>query len=157
MRTSRLLPGLFAAVSGLAACTADIHDNNATVNIPQATINVTTPADVSNVLPEATVPMQVTVTNVYLVEPAAVPPPEHEADAGHLQVYLDDTSTVPLMITAQVKIDVKVPRETKEGHHKLVCRVHKHDGTPTSTIFELGIEVKLMVSNGPPDGSAAPY
>jgi len=137
-----------------AGCTAnaDIHDNN--VTIPNATVNFTTAADVNNVVPDQTVPVAVTVQNVYLVDPSETPPAEHVADAGHLQIYLDDVSMPPLVITAQVNVDIKIPAQTKAGGHKLICRVHKHDGTPTSTKVEISITVKVTV--GPVGNDAAP-
>ena len=127
----------------LSACTAtaNIHDN--TINIPDATVNFTTDADVSNVMPEQMIPIVVAVQNVYLVEPSATPPAEHVADAGHLQIYLDDVATPPLVVTAQVNVNVTIPAQTPAGNHKLICRVHHHDGTPTDTKFEVSITVKV--------------
>jgi hypothetical protein len=138
-------------VAGGCTANTDIHDN--TVTIPNATVNFTTAADVNNVMPDQTVPVAVTVQNVYLVDPAETPPAEHVADAGHLQIYLDDVSTPPLIITAQVNVDVKIPAQTKAGGHKLICRVHKHDGTATSTKVEISITVKVTV--GPAGTDAA--
>ena len=129
----------------VAACSANIHDNTFTANIPNATVNLTTDADVDNVMPDQMVPLVVTVQNVYLVEPSVTPPPEHVADAGHVQIYLDDVATPPLVVTAQVAVAVTIPTHTPAGPHKLVCRVHKHDGTPTSTKFEINITVKVTV------------
>ena len=129
----------------VAGCTANtnIHDNN--VIIPNATVNFTTSVDVNNVTPDETIPIAVNVQNVYLVDPDVTPPAEHVADAGHLQIYLDDVSTPPLVVTAQVNVDVKIPAQTKAGAHKLICRVHKHDKTPTDTKFEINITVKVTV------------
>jgi hypothetical protein len=79
------------------ACTANIHDNTLTANIPNAMLSFTTDADVNNVMPDQTVPIVATVQNVYLIDPAMTPPSAHAADAGHLQVYLDDVSTAPLL------------------------------------------------------------
>ena len=154
MRTSSLLPALLVACGGLAACTANIHDN--VVNIPDATVNATTNVDVDNVTPEQMVPMAVEVKHVYLIDPSMTPPADHVSDAGHLQVYLDDTSNPPLLVTAQTNIMVKIPKEAKSGHHKLICRVHKHDGAPTSTQFELSITVKVTVTNAPAADASVP-
>lgn len=129
----------------VAACSANIHDNMITANIPNATVNLTTDADVNNVMPDQMVPLVVAVQNVYLVEPSVTPPAEHVADAGHVQIYLDDVATPPLVVTAQVAVAVTIPTNTPAGPHKLVCRVHKHDGTPTSTKFEINITVKVTV------------
>ena len=122
----------------------DVHDN--TINIPNATINATANADLNNVTPDETVPVAVTVQNVFLVDPAATPPIEHTEDAGHLQIYLDDVSTPPILVTAQVTFNITIPADTKAGGHKIICRVHKHDGTPTSTMVEISITVKVTVS-----------
>lgn len=146
MKVSSLYFALLTAMTGVVGCTANIHDN--TISIPNATINATTDADVNDVAPDQTIPMMVTVTNVYLVDPAMTPPPAHVEDAGHLQVYLDDTSSPPILVTAQTNIMVTIPKETPAGHHKIICRVHKHDGTPTSTTFELAITVKVTVTTG---------
>ncbi len=137
------------AVTGsflVLACSADFHDN--VVNIPNATVNATANVDADNVMPEQTVPVALTVTNVYLVEPTATPPAEHVLDAGHVRIYLDDVTTPPLVVTAQVNVDVKIPPQTKAGKHKLICRVHKHDGTATSTKVEVEINVKVTIGTG---------
>jgi len=133
--------GLSVALCCGAAC--NIHDN--TINIPNATINATTDASATNVAPAQAVPITITTSNVFLIDPAETPPPEHVNDAGHIVVYLDDVDTTPLMITAMTNISVTIPPATKPGPHKLICRFHKHDGTPigmpTTTKFEVSITV----------------
>jgi hypothetical protein len=133
--------GSLAISAFLTSSACNIHDN--TINIPNATINATTDVDVSNVMPGQDVSVTATVQNVFLVEPTATPPAEHAADASHFQVYLDDTNGTPLLVTAQTTFTVTIPPETKEGNRKLICRVHKHDGAPTSTKFEISITVKV--------------
>ena len=129
-------------VCGVAAC--NIHDN--TITIPNATINANTDASATTGAPATQpVPIAVTVQNVYLVEPAGTPPPEHEKDAGHIQVYLDDVEAPPILITAQVMFNVTLPAETKPGPHHLICRFHKHDGTPTTTQVSVAITVTASV------------
>ena len=151
MRVSIFFPALLAlTTTALFGCKADIHDN--TINIPNATINATTSADVDAVAPERWSPVTVTTTNVYLIDPAMTPPLAHMDDAGHIQVYLDETSSPPILVTAQTNIMVTIPKATPAGHHKIICRVHKHDGTPTSTTFELAIMVKVTVTTSP-DGA----
>jgi hypothetical protein len=145
MRIASLVTISFGACAlALAAC--NIHDNTFTANIPDATLNVTADADVQNVEPMQSVPMTVEVHNVYLVEPAATPPPEHVEDAGHLEFHLDDESTPPLLVTAQTNVSVTIPANTSPGHHKVICRVHKHDGRPTDTKFDLDINVKVSAT-----------
>jgi len=138
---------LFGLLVAGCTATANIHDN--TVNIPNATVNLKTDVDLNNVAPEQTIPIVVTVQNVYLVDPATPPPAEHVADAGHLQIYLDDVNTPPILVTAKVDVDVKIPAQTPAGNHKLICRVHHHDGTPTDTKVEVSITVKVTVGAAP--------
>src|SRR4051812_4340365 len=127
--------GLVATGFSIPGC--DIHDNTIPVNIPNATVNVSTTANVDQVMPMQTVAMAVTVQNVYLVEPSATPPPEHVDDAGHLQFYIDDESNPPILVTAQTNVSVTIPKETPPGKHKIICRVHKHDGRPTDIKSEV--------------------
>jgi uncharacterized membrane protein YgcG len=138
--------GLLALAAVPFAC--DVHDNtiNATANIPHATLNVTADTDVDTVMPSQSVPMTVMVTNVTLVEPTATPPAGHEMDAGHLEFHLDDESTPPLLVTAETQVQVPIPADAKAGHHKIMCRLHKHDGEPTVTMFEVDITVKVSVT-----------
>jgi hypothetical protein len=140
-----LLAGTFAA------CTANIHDN--TVNI-DATVNVTADIDTKNIAPGQAVPVKAAVTNVYLVEPSAAPPAEHIKDAAHLQYYIDDTASTAVLVTAQVSASVKIPADIKAGNHKIICRVHKHDGTPTTTVSEINITVVVSVTTGGSDAGS---
>jgi hypothetical protein len=138
--------GLLALAAVPFAC--DVHDNtiNATANIPNATLTVTADTDVNTIMPSQSVPMTVTVTNVTLVEPTATPPAGHEDDAGHLEFHLDDETTPPLLVTAQTQVQVPIPADTKAGPHKIICRLHKHDGEATTTKFEVDITVKVTVT-----------
>ena len=138
--------GLLALAAVPFAC--NVHDNtiNATANIPNATLNVTADTDVNTIMPSQAVPMTVMVTNVTLVEPTATPPAGHEDDAGHHEFHLDDETTAPLLVTAQTQVQVPIPADTKPGSHKIMCRVHKHDGEPTTTRFEVEITVKVSVT-----------
>lgn len=139
-----------------SACSANIHDN--VINIPNATINATadTDVDVNNVMPDQTVPVTMNVQNVYLIAPEMTPPPEHMMDAGHIRIYMDSTSTPPILITAEAHVNMKIPPETKAGKHKLICRVHRHDGQPTSTKAEVDIDVKVGVSIGGDGATTTP-
>jgi hypothetical protein len=128
--------------AGLAGC--EVHDN--TINIPDAKVSVSTDVDAQNIQPMQTVPVAVQVQNVYLIEPSATPPPEHIVDAGHIEIHLDDESTPALLVTAQTNVNVTIPASTPPGHHKLICRVHKHDGTPTDTKTDLEINVSASAS-----------
>ncbi len=126
----------------------NVHDNtiNATANIPNASLTLTADTDVDNVAPASSVPMTADVKNVYLVEPSATVPPEHEADAGHLEFHVDDETMTAVLVTAQTNVQVPIPATTPPGKHKIICRVHKHDGTPTQTTFSVDITVKASVT-----------
>jgi hypothetical protein len=145
--------GLLALAAGAIAC--NVHDNtiNATANIPNASLTLTANADVDNVTPATSLPMTVDVKNVYLVEPSATVPPEHEADAGHLEFHIDDETTAAVLVTAQTMVMVPIPPATPPGHHKVICRVHKHDGEATETKFEVDITVKASVTISGSGGS----
>jgi hypothetical protein len=126
---------------GSAACTANIHDN--TVSIPNANVSFKTDVDANTITPGEAVPLTMTASGVFLVDPAATPPAEHVADAGHFQIYLDNHDSDPLLITAQLQASVTIPPATPPGGHKLICEVFKHDGTPTTTSFEVNITVTV--------------
>jgi hypothetical protein len=121
-----------------AACTADVHDNTVNIN---AQLSVNAQGDVEHVNPGSSVALALNVQNATLVDPSATPPPEHVADAVYIQIYLDDLSSTPILITAQVNVSVTIPAGTSAGSHKLRCRVHKHDGTPTTVVTDVSITV----------------
>jgi hypothetical protein len=137
------------SLGALALCVGcNVHDNtiNATANIPNASLTVTADTDVNNVKPAESLAMTVSVQNVYLVDPSATVPPEHEMDAGHLEFHLDDETTPPLLVTAQTSVLVPIPATTTPGPHKIICRLHKHDGEATDTKFEVDITVTVSVT-----------
>ena len=143
------------AVSGGAslACRADVHDNTAdvhdnTANIDDAAIEFSADVDVDAVKPSDSVSVTVTAENVFLIEPDQEPPPDRVEVAGHFQFYLDTTSSEPLLITASKTASVPIPATATPGDHKLICRVHKHDGTPTSATFEISIKISGSVTTG---------
>jgi hypothetical protein len=146
MKALLVSTGLLAIVAGISAC--NVHDNtiNATANIPNAQVALTADTDVDNVMPAQPLPMTVTVMNVTLVEPTAMVPAGHEMDAGHLEFHLDDETTPPLLVTAQTHVEVPIPAATPPGKHKIICRVHKHDGEATDTEVEVEITVKASVT-----------
>jgi hypothetical protein len=137
---TRIAFGVALASGAGLGCTANIHDN--TISIPNAKVDVTSSADTTNVKPSQPLPLQAMVQNIYLVDPSMTPPPEHMSDAGHLEVFMDSVDSPAILITAQTNFTVTIPPNTAPGDHKIICRVHKHDGTPTSTMFELKITVK---------------
>ncbi len=144
MSRTRALVGLVALVA-LAACGHDIQD--VTVQLPNAILELTSSADLHNVTVAQPLPVMVDASNVYLVDPGVAPPPEHVADAAHLVFTLDDESSTPLLVTSQTSVDLLLPPGTPDGRHKIICRVHAHDGTPTETTSELDITVRTTVAS----------
>ena len=139
MNVSKVAATLCGCLFVLAAC------GPITVNIKDPRVTFNTTANVEEIIAEQNVPFTATASNVFLVEPSETPPAEHASDAGHFQVYLDDVASTAIVITAKTNIDFKVPAGTKPGKHKIICRVHKHDGTPTTAIFEISITVTATV------------
>jgi hypothetical protein len=137
-----------ACFAPMTACTADVHGNtiNANVDLDHANINATTTTDVSNVKSGATVGINVTLdSGVYLIPPEQTPPADKVSVAAHFQVYIDDENSAPILVTASTTINVTVPASTPPGPHKLICRLHHHDGTPTQSETTVNITVSASV------------
>jgi hypothetical protein len=134
-----------------SACTADVHDNTVNIN---AQLSVTAQSDVSHVSSGSNVGLALNVQNVYLVAPDQTPPPDHVTDAAQIQIYLDDLNSQPLLITAQVNVSVTIPTATPPGAHKLRCRIHKHDGTPTNVVTD--VDITVVASTGTGDAGTPP-
>jgi hypothetical protein len=135
------------------ACTADVHDNTVDVhdnnaNIDDAKVEFETDADVTNVQASQSVHVEIAAEDVFLIEPSETPPADRVKVAGHFQFYFDSMSSTPILITAEKSVDVMIPAAATAGPHKLICRVHKHDGTPTEATFELEVTVKATVTSG---------
>jgi hypothetical protein len=140
------------ATSPLVACyanihdnTADVHDNNA--NIEDAEVEMETDVDVDAVEPAQVVTLQIAAQDVFLVDPGATPPADRVEVAGHFRIYFDDMSSEPILITAEKNVSVTLPATATPGDHKLICRVHKHDGTPTEATFELDLKIVARVGS----------
>jgi hypothetical protein len=136
----------------LVGCSADIHDNTVdvhdnTANIEDAQVEMNTDVDVDNVQPNQTIQVQLVAQDVYLIEPDQTPPADRVEVAGHFQFYFDSLSSEPILITASKTVSITVPSEMQSGDHKLICRVHKHDGTPTEATFELDLKVTATVAS----------
>jgi hypothetical protein len=152
MKTTMLklaLVGLIAGTTQLA-CSADIHDNTAdvhdnTANIDDAQVELNTAVDVDNVQPNQTIAVQVTAEDVFLIEPSQDPPADRVEVAGHFQFYFDSLNSEPVLITASKSVNITVPGNM-QGEHKLICRVHRHDGSPTEATFELNLTVTATVT-----------
>jgi hypothetical protein len=133
------LAGLVMACAASAGCSGTYTAN---VNI-NATVNVTTTADANHVHQGTSVPIDITVMGAYLVDANATPPAEHVNDAVHIQIYLDDVNTTPVLITAMTHVDVMVPASTPPGPHHFICRLHRHDGTATNVSFSFSFSVEV--------------
>lgn len=134
------------------ACTADIHDNTVDVhdnnaNIDDAKVEFEADVDVDNVEPAQQVQLVIVAEDVFLIDPGSTPPADRLKVAGHFKIYFDSMSSEPLLVTAEKNVTVTIPQTAPAGDHKLICRVHKHDGTPTEATFEVDIKVKATVTN----------
>jgi hypothetical protein len=98
------------------------------------------------VQPNQPVHVTIVANNVFLIDPSETPPPDRVMVAGHFRFYFDDMSTEPILITAEKSVDVMIPAQATVGSHKLICRVHKHDGTPTEATFEIDLTITASVS-----------
>ncbi|HVU04517.1 MAG TPA: hypothetical protein VHE30_22320 [Polyangiaceae bacterium] len=143
-RNVRSLFTALALTAAVPACTADVHDN--TLNVEDPKVSFDTSVDVNDVRAGESIPLSLHAENVFLVDPTKTPPPEHEKDAGHFQIYLDDVNTTPLLVTIQEQVSIQIPENIQKGDHKLICRVHHHDGTPTAATFELDFKVTVSGS-----------
>jgi hypothetical protein len=134
------------------ACTADIHDNTLDVhdnnaNIEDAQVEMETDADVEAVQPAQVVQLQIVAQDVYLIDPGETPPPDRVEVAGHVRIYFDSMSSEPILITAEKSVSVTLPASAAPGDHKLICRVHKHDGTPTEATFEMDLKIVASIDS----------
>jgi hypothetical protein len=125
-------------------CTADISDN--VLNIDDPNVEFDTTVDVDNVEQGQSVPLTIDVEGE-LVAPEQNPPADKADSAVYVSIHLDDTSSEPLLVTAQASVSVTIPASTPPGDHKLVCQVRKHkDGTPTGETKSIDIKVKASAT-----------
>ena len=138
---------------GLSGCTADVHDNTMdvhdnTANIDDAKVEFETSQDMENVNAGQMVHVTLKAEDVFLIDPSETPPPDRVQVAGHFEFFLDSTSGTSLLVTAEESVDVVIPPTTPAGDHKLICRIDKHDGTPTEATFEMDLTVKASITTG---------
>jgi len=141
------------ALSGAIGCTANVHDNTADVhdnnaNIDDASLEVDSTTDMDQVTPGQAVHLELTAQDVFLIDPAQTPPTDRVKVAGHFEIFLDNTSSTALLVTAQESVDVTIPASTSMGDHKLLCRIDKHDGTATKATAEIAFTVVASASGG---------
>jgi len=134
--------------SALVACSADIHDNQLTVDHPNVAISTT--ANVNEVHAGQSLPVKIEATNVFPVAPDQTPPPEHVHDAVFFKIFLDDTDSTELLVTASVSVSVTIPASTPPGSHKIICKTFSHDGEDTNSDSTIDITVTATVSTTPP-------
>ena len=146
MRNQRLNIILAAALGGMGfasvGCTADVHDNNPDVhdntadvdtNVDvDAELNFDVDSDVDNVKPGESVSVTMDAKGVVLVDADAKPSEEDAPKAAYFQIYLDSTSSAPIAVTAQASASVTIPKDTKEGDHKLICQLRSMTAAKSS-------------------------
>jgi plastocyanin len=143
MRTIIRAAAMSAAIaSGYTAygCTADIHDNAVNVD---ADLTFNADVNTDGVKPGDTVAVTMKATGVVLVDPKDS---TDDDKAAYFKICLDDEDSEPLLITAQASAQVTIPAKTSKGKHRLICRLHKHDGTPTDQQQEVSINVSASAS-----------
>lgn len=128
--------------SAVSACSANIHDNAVNIN---AQLSVTANTDVSNVQPGAMIPVTISASNVTPVPPDQTPPPGHDSDAVFFKFFVDDdtSDSNAVLVTASLSVDVQIKSDIPAGSHKLICRMYKHDDTPTTTTSTIDFTVKI--------------
>jgi hypothetical protein len=151
--------GALACTAGITACSADVHDNTLDVhdnnaNIDDAQVEITSSSD--SVAAGSMVHVDVQAEDVFLCDPSTDPPPDRVKVAGHLEFFIDSTTSASILTTAEESVDVPIPPTTPPGDHKLLCRVDKHDGTATQATSEIDIKVTAAASvSGSVSGSAS--
>lgn len=132
-----------AAICGFAGCTANVHDNE--VNV-QADLSFQANVDADAVKPGDSVPVTMNATGVVLVDPNDTPAKGDEDKACFFKVFLDDEDSEPLVATAQTSVQVTIPQDTPKGKHHLLCRLFKHDDTPTDQQKSISINVSASAT-----------
>jgi hypothetical protein len=140
MRTSRfnlllivmLLGGAGFATMGCEANvhdnTADVHDNPINADI-DASFDFDIDSDADDVKAGDSVMVSMEAKGVVLVGPDEQPSSDDDkARAAYFKIFLDSEDSSPILVTASASVSVKIPADTKEGDHKLICRLFKHEG-----------------------------
>jgi hypothetical protein len=134
--------------SALAACTADVHDNTLTIEDPKVTF--TTTANVTAVQAGSSIPVTINATNVVPVAPDKTPTAEQQGKAVFFKIFLDDTDSTELVVTASLTVNVTIPASTSPGSHKLICKTFSHGGEDQDIDQEIDINVTAAVTTSPP-------
>jgi hypothetical protein len=125
----------------------NVHDNSLVVDDPN--VNFDTDVDTDNVEQGQEVTVNIDVEDKVLVAPDSTPPEGKAEAAVYVQIHLDETSSAPLLVTAEASASVTIPADTSPGKHRLICAVHRHeDGMPTGEeeIIEINVKASASVS-----------
>jgi hypothetical protein len=126
----------------LVACNTQGDPVDGATTHPNATLAVSTTADLMGVRAEQSVPLTIDARNLILVAPNVVAPADHADDAVYLEVHLDNESGAPLLVTAETSVSITIPAGTAAGPHVIICRAHDHDdGAPTDVMTTLDLTV----------------
>ncbi len=145
MRTRQvaIIAAAIASICSFGGCTANVHDN--TLNT-QADLTFHVDVSADHVKPGDSVPITMDATGVVLVEPNAQPAPADADKASFFKIFLDNEDSEPLITTAQMHVQVTIPKDATEGKHHLICRLFKHDGTATDQEQSVSINVSASAS-----------
>lgn len=144
-----IMTGALAALAVAPGCTADVHDNTVTANVDLDHANVNVTSSSSSVSASSSVTLNLSVENgVVLVPPEQTPPPNQATVAAYFEIFIDDENGMPLVVTASTSVSVTIPASTPPGSHKLICRLHHHDGTPTQSVATTSITVSASAGGG---------
>jgi hypothetical protein len=144
------------AAIGVVACGSDAPTNvSAEVGIDDARLELRAAGDLNDVAPNSDLRVTAKTQNVYLVDPSVTPPPDKARVAGHLQFYVDDSSTPPVLVTSRLDVSIRISANLQRGKHQLIGRVHRHDGSPTKAAMAIAFNVATPIAGNMP-GDAPP-
>jgi hypothetical protein len=139
---NKTTPFWAASLFALVACNTQGDPVDGGTTHPNATLGVTTTADLTDVRAAQSLPLTIDARNLVLVAPSAVPPPDHADDAVYLELDLDNEAGMPLLLTAETSVSITIPPHTPAGPHVIICRAHDHDdGAPTDVMTTLDLTV----------------
>lgn len=136
---------------GVAACGSDAPTNvSAEIGIDDARLEIQASGDLNNVAPSSDMRVTAKTQNVYLVDPSVTPPPEKARVAGHLQFYVDDSATPPVLVTSHQDVSIRISANLQPGKHQLIGRVHRHDGSPTKAAMAIAFNIATPIAGNMP-------
>lgn len=96
------------------------EESAATVNVSADKTHAVQPGD------EITVSVEVTGFSL----DGSVMGQSNQEGVGHYGVYLDDTGTDPIAVSAQPSIKVKIPEDITDGSHDVLVVLMNNDSSP---------------------------